>query len=380
MDRKALQVRDGAVVDEAAKGRLTYAELAQGEEAVKALARPIQADITLTPVRQWKVLGTSVPRPDGRELVTGEHRFPSDIVRPGMQYGVILRPPSYGAKLESADLAAARALPGVTVVRDGPLLGFVAPSRFQAEAAAGAVQHAVYQTQAAANVEQGAVRAPSETLPGDCRHCPREGAGPRRQGAPRKLRGGLYPARAAGDAGRRGRVGPRPADRVDRLAEPLRRPQRAGRRAGAFCGSRAGHRARDRRRVRRQAHGRGGGGSGPPGTRGRAPVALRWSREEEFTWAYFRPAAVVDVCGGLDASGKIVAWEFININSGGSGIEPPYEFTGQRARYVPADPPLRHGSYRALAATANNFARECFMDELAARRGGRSAGLPPAST
>jgi isoquinoline 1-oxidoreductase len=30
---------------------------------------------------------------------------------------------------------------------------------------------------------------------------------------------------------------------------------------------------------------------------------------------------------------------------------------------------LRQGSYRTLAATANNFARECFMDELAAAAG-----------
>ena len=34
-----------------------------------------------------------------------------------------------------------------------------------------------------------------------------------------------------------------------------------------------------------------------------------------------------------------------------------------------SEPPLRHGSYRALAATANNFARESFMDELAAAAG-----------
>src|SRR5439155_4632938 len=38
-------------------------------------------------------------------------------------------------------------------------------------------------------------------------------------------------------------------------------------------------------------------------------------------------------------------------------------------RFVPSEPPLRHGSYRALASTANVFARECFMDELAERAG-----------
>ena len=27
------------------------------------------------------------------------------------------------------------------------------------------------------------------------------------------------------------------------------------------------------------------------------PVSLRWTREEEFTWAYFRPAAVIEAEG-----------------------------------------------------------------------------------
>ena len=43
-----------------------------------------------------------------------------------------------------------------------------------------------------------------------------------------------------------------------------------------------------------------------------------------------------------------------------------------RIRFMPSDAPLRQGSYRALASTANNFARECFMDELAA-----GAGIDP---
>jgi isoquinoline 1-oxidoreductase len=37
-----------------------------------------------------------------------------------------------------------------------------------------------------------------------------------------------------------------------------------------------------------------------------------------------------------------------------------------RTRFIESEAPLRQGSYRCLAATANNFARECFMDELAA--------------
>jgi isoquinoline 1-oxidoreductase len=93
---------------------------------------------------------------------------------------------------------------------------------------------------------------------------------------------------------------------------------------------------------------------------------LRWTREEEFTWAYFRPAAVIEVEASLDAQGSLTSWHFININSGQAGLETPYRVVRHQRQYLPSNPPLRHGSYRALAATANHFARESFMDELAA--------------
>src|SRR5207248_10352053 len=99
------------------------------------------------------------------------------------------------------------------------------------------------------------------------------------------------------------------------------------------------------------------------------PVSLRWTREEEFTWAYFRPAAVIEVEAGLDAKGTITSWHFVNINSGPSAMETPYRIAQARSQFVQSEPPLKHGSYRALASTANVFARECFMDELAAAAG-----------
>ena len=104
------------------------------------------------------------------------------------------------------------------------------------------------------------------------------------------------------------------------------------------------------------------------------PVKIRWTRAEEFAWAYFRPASVIDIRSGLNAKGRVVAWDFTNINSGPFGIRPPYEIRNQRLSYQPADSPLRQGSYRALAATANTFARESHMDELAA-----AAGIDPIS-
>jgi isoquinoline 1-oxidoreductase len=95
------------------------------------------------------------------------------------------------------------------------------------------------------------------------------------------------------------------------------------------------------------------------------PMHLQWTREEEFTWAYFRPAGLIEVRAGVDDSGRLVGWDFTNYNSGGSAIATPYKVPNGRTRFCEADSPLRQGSYRALASTANTFARESAMDELA---------------
>jgi isoquinoline 1-oxidoreductase len=97
----------------------------------------------------------------------------------------------------------------------------------------------------------------------------------------------------------------------------------------------------------------------------KCPVKLVWTREEEFSWAYFRPAGVIDVMSGVRKDGAITAWEFHNYNSGSAGIRTYYEIPNQRIVFHSVKTPLRQGSYRALAATANHFARESHMDELA---------------
>jgi isoquinoline 1-oxidoreductase len=99
----------------------------------------------------------------------------------------------------------------------------------------------------------------------------------------------------------------------------------------------------------------------------------RWSgREEEFTWAYLRPAGVIEIESGARKDGAVVAWEFHNYNSGPAAIGTPYAIANQKIEFHPVDSPLRQGSYRGLAATANHFARESHMDEIA-----HALGLDP---
>jgi nicotinate dehydrogenase subunit B len=96
-----------------------------------------------------------------------------------------------------------------------------------------------------------------------------------------------------------------------------------------------------------------------------APVKVRWSREDEFRSGYFRPAAVIDIHASADREGRLTAWQMTNINSGTFGLQGPYAVANEQLDYQAADSPLRQGSYRGLAATANHFARESAMDEVA---------------
>ncbi len=61
----------------------------------------------------------------------------------------------------------------------------------------------------------------------------------------------------------------------------------------------------------------------------------------------------------------MTAWEFHNYNSGSAAIQTKYNIPNQLIEFHAARSPLRQGSYRCLAATANHFARESFIDELA---------------
>ena len=366
VDRAALRVRDGAIAHEATKRTITYAELAQAEDFAKTLAQPIPGNVVVTPVKEWKVLGTSLPRPNRRDIVTGAHRYPSDILRPGMLHGKILRPPAFGATLVSIDLAAARSLAGVAVMRDGSLVGCAAPTSLEAQRAAEALAKTAKWEAKPQQVSSkdlfahlrktadGSLAAATEAdLAGAKKVLHESYEVAYIQHVPMEPRAAV--AEWDGDkltvwTGTQNPFGVR-----GELAAALNVPGENVRvivpdTGGGFGGKHSGEAAVEAARLARAA---------------KRPVSLRWSREEEFTWAYYRPAALIEIRAGLDAAGSLVAWDFININAGGSGIESPYAIAKNRSRSVRADGPLRQGSYRALAATANHFARESFMDELA---------------
>jgi isoquinoline 1-oxidoreductase len=363
VDVGQLKIADGKVRDTKGGKSLTFSDITRGEK----LIQPIDESAPVTPPDKWKICGTAVPKANAVQFVTGKHRYSSDMKVPDMMYGKVLRPPSFGAQLTSVDLSRARAIQGVVAVHDGNFVGVCAPDPVTAERALTVVK---------AEWEEKPQPSHAEIFD----YLVKNAKAPRGDESGGDISGGL--ARAAVKTEKTYHVDyiahaplePRAAlaqwdgDKVtvwtgtqrpfgvqEELSDAFRIPKENVRvimpdTGSGYGGKHTGDAALEAARLAREA---------------RRPVKVVWTREEEFTWAYFRPAGVIQVRAGADASGKLTAWEFHNYNSGGSAIETQYEVAQKRIQFHPVDSPLRQGSYRGLAGTANIFARESAMDDLA---------------
>ena len=95
------------------------------------------------------------------------------------------------------------------------------------------------------------------------------------------------------------------------------------------------------------------------------PVKRNWTREEEMTWAYFRPGGVIECGRKTDSRRHDRGMGVPQLQLGPLGAATPYALRDKKEQFHQAKSPLRQGSYRGLAATANHFVRESYMDELA---------------
>ncbi len=367
-----LRIVDARFLNHDKSKTLTLAEVAKGRKLVKV----IPDNIAITQPKDWTVAGTSVTRVDAKEVVSGKHRYTSDIKREGMLFGKVVRPATFNATLVSSDTKAAEAMPGVKVVTDGNFIGVVARDQQTATKAANVIA-----------VDWKSPGQPSNAELFDLLRKPAASGG-----------------RGGGEGGGRGSRpqgsiadGLAAADKklektytVAYIAHAPLEPRAAvaewnGDKLTVWTGTQrpfgvrnelaeAFHISEDKVRVIVPDTGSGYGGKHTGECAVEAarlakaagkPVKIVWTREEEFTWAYFRPAGVIDVKSGVKNDGTITAWEFHNYNSGGSGIQIKYDIPNNDIRFHQSNSPLRQGSYRGLAATANHFARESHIDELA---------------
>ena len=368
-----LVARDAKVTDPSSGRSVTYAKLATG----KLLAKDLPDADPITPASDWTVAGKAIPKVDARDFVTGRHRYTPDLRPEGILYGKVLRPASFGAKLVSVDTSAAQGMAGVKVVRDGDFVGVTAPSEHAAAQAVASMKAKWSETKQPSSQELFSYLKNNVEGGEDSRGTKVEGSvedGMARAAhrltqtytveyiahTPLEPRAAVAEWKDDGVTVWTGTQ--RPFGVREELSDAFHLPKEKVRvlvpdTGSAYGGKHTGDAAIEAARLARNAG---------------HPVKLVWTREEEFTWAYFRPAGVMDVRGGAASDGTLTAWEFHNYNSGGSGIGIPYVVPNQHVEFHETKSPLRQGSYRGLAATANHFARECAIDELA-----HAAGMDP---
>lgn len=358
-DRISLAIRDGNVISTTGK-KIPIGELTKGKE----LIRPIKEDIVVTPIEQWRVAGTSVRKVNGVSFITGKHKFTSDMKLPGMLIGKILRAPAYGATLVSADLSEAKKINGVITVQDGDFIGVAAPDISTANKALKAVKTEWKTiTQSSRDEMFQYLKAKAENaLKRNIALHPTAGTGASVQHlftidyiahVPLEPRAGV--AQWEGNKLTVWTGTQRPFGVQEDLEKVFHLPKTNIRviqpdTGSGYGGKHTGEAGIEAARLAKEAG---------------KPVKVVWTREEEFAWAYFRPSGVIAVKATTDKEGKLSSWEFHNCNSGSSAIETPYDVKHKKEQFHQTDSPLRQGSYRGLAATANVFARESMMNDLA---------------
>ncbi|MCC7490763.1 MAG: xanthine dehydrogenase family protein molybdopterin-binding subunit [Fimbriimonadaceae bacterium] len=354
-----LRLAAGQVREVGGPRQIGLGELVAGHQLLRRVG---QAPATAP--SDWRVAGQPQRKANGRDIVTGQQRYPSDIVRPGLLYGAVLRPPGWGAELTAVDLAPAQALPGVTAVRQGNFVGVAAPDSAAAAAALAALRPhwrpaaaareaelwatlrpapaaTLQRNNVAAGLAQAAVTAASSYRVAYIAHVPLEPRAAVAEWSDGKLTVWTGTQRPFGVQQELQQAFGLTTAQV-RVIQPDV--------GSGYGGKHTGEAALEAARLA-QAAGR--------------PVKVCWTREEEFQWAYARPAGVIDVLSGAAADGRLVAFEQHNHNSGPAGLKPPYAIEAQHTEFHRADSPLRQGSYRGLAGCANFFARESHLDELA---------------
>jgi len=370
---ESLDAENGVVFDRKdRRKRLTYGEIAKG----KRMERRVRSNPEPRKAADFTIMGKPYARSDARVKVTGEARYAADIRLPGMLYAAILRPPVHGARLVTLDTSAVSG--EARVVKDGDLVAVLAPQPDVAFAALGRIK-ARFEPDKGSGLDQSTIfdhllKSTSLTSTitvgeaGDLMKGEAEAA--------RKFEATYYNAyvahapmethaalvsiekgkatvwastqtpfvakKEAADA-----IGLSP-DRV-RVITPFL--------GGAFGGKSANGQVIEAARLAKLS--------------GR-PVQVVRTRQEEFFFDTFRPAAVVKIRSGMTDNGEITFWNYEVYFAGEGGAEQLYAMPNHR-EVSHGSPlakekahPFATGPWRAPGRNTNIFARESHIDRMAA--------------
>ena len=372
-----LEVRDGIILDtKNPKNKVTYGQLAKGKKIEKFLDdKPVPEDFS-----KFTYVGKSLKRSDAYLKVTGKAKYCGDMRLPGMVYARILRPPSHGAKLISADVSGAEKIAGVSVVRDGDFIAVISGNHDEAD-------EAIVKIKADYSFDE--MKVSDKTLPEFML----------------KADSRVNVVRTSGDL----EAGRQLCDKVIEseyhdpyLAHASIEPHTAlayldNGKMIVYAATQAPFGlqdgivrelglARENVRVITPFVGGGFGGKGAYQQGIEAarlaklsgkPVMLAWTRDEEFFYDTFHPAGVVKINSGIDKSGKIQMWDYHVYFSGTRGSDTIYDIPNAKTTsYSEKDTspvhPFGTGAWRAPNNNTNTFARESQIDIMAS-----AAGIDP---
>lgn len=373
---RQLAVNDGVIFDPSNQNqKISYAALTKGQ----AIVRDVNTPVPVKTAADYKVMGTALKRRDASEKVTGKAQYAADIKLPGMLHARILRPPAHDAELQSLETSAAEAVAGVRVLQDGDLVAVLHEQREVADRAITLLkttyskpgtqpdEHTIYDHLMSHAPAGDPVASGGDLLEGE------------------RLATEVFEETYLNAYVAHAPIEPHAAlasfeDGKMTVWASTQSPFGLKRQLVSTMGL-----AEDKVRVITPFVGGGFGGKGSSIQGLQAarlakiagqPVQVFWTREDEFFWDAFRPAAIVKIRSGLTQTGAPAFWDYRVYFAGARGSEQPYDIPHHRTvaysrgwTGAPGTHPFATGAWRAPAANTNAFAREQQMDIMAAKAG-----------
>ncbi len=394
VDATSLRTEQGVVMGAGGR-RASYGELAEA-----AMALPVPESVILKDPKQFRLIGQPTTRLDAAAKSSGQQSFGIDVRRPGQLTAVIARPPVFGAKLQSLDDTAARAVKGVKAVLRVPLdrgaegVAVIATGYWPAKTAREALK-IVWNTSAVEKLDSAAQLAQYRALaaqPG-AKHFDADMAP--LASAPRTIEAEFvfpYLAHAPME----------PLNCTVELSEQGATLWVGSQMAGldGMAAARTLGLKPEQVRVLVQSAGGGFGRRAVPTSDYlveacsiakaaqvaglRAPIQTLWSREDDLQGGYYRPMHLHRARIGFDAQGQVLAWDHVIVGqsiAAGSPFEPMMvkngvdvtAVEGMRAPYpLPMRLTVHHPKlnvpvlwWRSVGSTHTAFVMETLIDQIA---------------
>lgn len=368
-----LAIENGFVYDvKRPSHRVSYGQLTKG----KRIERYLRSKPQPKPIETHKIAGQPLPRLDAMEKVTGQALFAGDISLPNMVYARILRPPTHGAKLKSLNFDELKNIPEIEIVQDGDLIAVLHHTFDGASAALKRIKaefdvpsnelndenihnHLIKMAPPGNIIDQKGNLEEGEKIASqiiEATYC-----NPYVAHSPIETHTALVSIEK--DEVKVWASTQRPFGVQSEVAQALGVPASKVHVFPVYVGGGFGGKNSNRQAVEAARLAQKAG----------KPVMVIWTREEEFFFDTFMPAAVVKIRSGLDPKNRLTFWDYTVFWAGERSSQIFYDiphyrvlsrgsWSGQQSAH-----PFNVGPWRAPGSNTNVFARESHFDILASR-------------